>query len=193
MHNKRPHQMRCRPAFEMLCVHANGDVVCSIMDGRGDFVFGNVHDQSINEILSGSRYKQLQRLVLSAPDGYCPAIGKQCALKSIAVESEDQVPVRPLKYLALEPTTACNLRCLACPTRDFVPSISWRNAFKDGGIPFLCWDSARRVKQHLADAVQRAAPWLPDAVSLYLSAPSYSEAGSPTLGVGRFQFPLSSV
>jgi hypothetical protein len=34
--------VRCRHAFEFVCVHANGDVVCSIIDGRGDFVIGNV-------------------------------------------------------------------------------------------------------------------------------------------------------
>jgi len=30
--------VRCRHAFEAVCVHANGEVVCSIIDGRGDFV-----------------------------------------------------------------------------------------------------------------------------------------------------------
>jgi hypothetical protein len=32
--------MRCRHAFETVCIHANGDAVCSIIDGRGDFVRG---------------------------------------------------------------------------------------------------------------------------------------------------------
>jgi hypothetical protein len=28
--------MRCRNVFESVCVHANGEVVCSIIDSRGD-------------------------------------------------------------------------------------------------------------------------------------------------------------
>ncbi len=47
--------LRCRHAFESAAVHANGDVVCSIIDGRGDFVLGNVLTQSLGEILNGPR------------------------------------------------------------------------------------------------------------------------------------------
>ena len=72
--------LRCRHAFEYACVHANGEVVCSIIDGRGDFVIGNVHEQSLAEIFSGERARQLRRLVLSTEDAYCLAIGKRCPL-----------------------------------------------------------------------------------------------------------------
>ena len=34
-------------AFEALTVHVNGEVVCSIIDGRGDFVLGNVHPDTL--------------------------------------------------------------------------------------------------------------------------------------------------
>lgn len=56
---------RCRHAFEAATVHANGEVVCSIADGRGDFVLANVHERSIRDILSGARVRELRRLVLS--------------------------------------------------------------------------------------------------------------------------------
>jgi hypothetical protein len=72
--------VRCRHAFEAATVHANGEVVCSIIDGRGDFVLGNVHEESLREIVSGARARELRRLMLSAHDAYCPAIGKRCAL-----------------------------------------------------------------------------------------------------------------
>ena len=54
------HRLRCRQAFEGLCVHANGDVVCSIVDGRGEFVLGSVYEQSLGEILAGDRAKELR-------------------------------------------------------------------------------------------------------------------------------------
>jgi hypothetical protein len=60
--------VRCRHAFEAASVHANGEV-CSIIDGRGDFVLGNVHQQSIRDILTGARANELRRLMLSTP-GY---------------------------------------------------------------------------------------------------------------------------
>ena len=70
------HGVRCRNAFQSVCVHANGEVVCSIIDGRGDFVVGNVHEQSLVDILNGSRARELRALVLSTADSYCRAIGK---------------------------------------------------------------------------------------------------------------------
>src|SRR5436190_21264733 len=103
--------LRCRHAFEYACVHANGEVVCSIIDGRGDFVIGNVHEQSLAEIFSGERARQLRRLVLSTEDAYCLAIGKRCPLKSLPVDGHESDPP-VLRYLAIEPTTACDLRCL---------------------------------------------------------------------------------
>jgi hypothetical protein len=48
--NGRVAALRCRHAFETVCLHANGEVVCSIIDGRGGFVLGNVFDQPIVEI-----------------------------------------------------------------------------------------------------------------------------------------------
>jgi hypothetical protein len=63
--------LRCRHAFEYAVVHGNGEVVCSIIDGRGDFVLGNVHQQSLSEILDGPAARELRRLVLSTPGSYC--------------------------------------------------------------------------------------------------------------------------
>lgn len=60
--------LRCRHAFEFACVHAKRDVVCSIIDGRGDFVIGSIYEQSLSEIFTGARARELRRLVLSTTD-----------------------------------------------------------------------------------------------------------------------------
>lgn len=151
--------VRCRHAFEAATVHANGEVVCSIIDGRGDFVLGNVHDQSIHEILNGPRACELRELVLSTTDSYCRAIGKRCALKSIPFEPGEEVSTA-LRFLMIEPTTACDLRCLVCPVRDFSGDVTWRDAWRDGGAAFLLWDGTRRAKQYAADTTRRLLPML---------------------------------
>lgn len=140
-------------------MHANGEVVCSIIDGRGDFVIGNVHQQSLSDIFNSARAQELRQLVLSTNDSYCRAIGKPCPLKSLPFERGEDIPVR-LRFLAIEPTTACDLRCLSCPVRDFTGDVTWRDAYRDGGVSFLLWDGLRRSKQHAADAVRRALPLL---------------------------------
>lgn len=150
-------RVRCRHAFEYLCVHANGDVVCSIIDGRGDFVLGNVFRQSLPDIIGSTRASELRRLVLSTSDSFCAAIGKRCPLKTLAVETGEPPPAR-IRFLAIEPTTACDLRCLACPIRGIAGDITWRDAYRDGGPSFLLWDGLRRTKQHAADATRRACP-----------------------------------
>jgi len=154
-----PGRLRCRHAFEYAVVHANGEVVCSIIDGRGDFVIGNIHEQSLSDILSGPRAQELRRLVLSTSDSYCAAIGKRCPLKSIAQDSGD-APSSVLRFLAIETTTACDLRCLSCPVRDFTGDVTWRHAYRDGGASFLIWDAVRRSKQHAADVLRYAFPSL---------------------------------
>src|SRR5216684_3002231 len=151
--------LRCRHAFEFACVHANGDVVCSIIDGRGDFPIGNVYQQSLTDMFAGARAQELRRLVLSTGDSYCAAIGKHCPLKSIPFEAGEDPRVR-IRFLAIEPTTACDLRCLSCPVRDFTGDVTWRDAYRDGGVSFLLWDSLRRSKQHAADGMRRAFPLL---------------------------------
>jgi pyruvate-formate lyase-activating enzyme len=151
--------LRCRHAFEFACVHANGDVVCSIIDGRGDFVIGSIYEQSLSEIFTSARARELRRLVLSTTDSYCPAIGKICPLKSVPFKSGEEPPVR-IRFLAIEPTTACDLRCLSCPVRDFTGDVTWRDAYHDGGMSFLMWDGLRRSKQHAADGIRRAIPLL---------------------------------
>jgi pyruvate-formate lyase-activating enzyme len=153
------HALRCRNAFQSVCVHANGEVVCSIIDGRGDFVVGNVHEQSLSDILGGSRARELRALVRSTADSYCCAIGKACPLKTIPVAADEDVDTT-LRYLVIEPSTACDLKCLACPVRDFKPSVTWTDAYHDGGVRFLVWDGLRRTKQHVADGVRRTLPAL---------------------------------
>jgi MoaA/NifB/PqqE/SkfB family radical SAM enzyme len=145
--------MRCRHAFETVCVHANGDLVCSIIDGRGDFVLGNVYENHLRDIFFGPRYAQLRELVLSTSDGYCRAIGKTCPLKQVPVASGEAVAATP-RFLQIEPTTACDLRCLSCPVRDFDASLGMADSFRDGGVAFGVWDGVRRLKQHAADAVR---------------------------------------
>lgn len=168
---KKPNEqaMRCRPAFEMICVHANGDVVCSIMDGRGDFVLGNVYKETLAEIFAGERCRQMRELVLSTSDTFCRTIGKNCCLKTVPAAVGEEAEAVTLKYLAIEPTTACNLRCLVCPTRDFSSALSWRDAYRDGGLPFFAWDIPRRLKQHAVDFLRSAFPNLPEARSLGLT------------------------
>ena len=147
---------RCRHAFEALTVHANGDVVCSIIDGRGDFVLGNVHSASLTDIFQGPRYAELRRLVLSTHDSFCRAIGKHCPLKTIPQDERVEMEPPRLRFLQLEPTTACDLRCLSCPVRDFDRTLGWRDAYRDGGVRFLAWDATRRFKQHISFALTSA-------------------------------------
>lgn len=149
--------LRCRHAFEALAVHANGEVVCSIIDGRGEFVLGNVHHESLHDILDGTRMRDLRRLMLSRRDSFCPAVGKRCPLKSIPTRDQEEVPTS-LRFLMIEPTTACDLRCLTCPVRAFTGDVTWRDAYRDGGVSFAVWDGARRAKQYAADAVRRILP-----------------------------------
>jgi hypothetical protein len=149
--------VRCRHAFETLSIHANGDAVCSIIDGSGDFVLGNVHRQSLQAILSGPRIRELRRLVLSSRDSYCPAVGRRCPLKTILTDANESVPVS-LRYLMIEPTTACDLRCLSCPVRDIAGDVTVRDAYADGGFAFMMWDGLRRAKQHIADGLHPLIP-----------------------------------
>jgi pyruvate-formate lyase-activating enzyme len=168
--------LRCHHAFETVCVHANGDLVCSIIDGRGDFVLGNVHEESLPAIFGGARYRQLRDLVLSTDDAYCRAIGKGCPLKTIPVPAGEAVGTGSIRFLQIEPTTACDLRCLSCPVRDFDTSLGWRESLRDGGLEFLMWDAPRRLKQRAADVLgwlvpplRRLEPWqLPRAAALLL-------------------------
>lgn len=143
----------------MATVHANGEVVCSIIDGRGDHVIGNVFRDSLTDVFRSARATALRDLVLSTSDDYCRAIGKRCPLKSIPVDPQTE-PTVTLRYLAIEPTSSCDLRCLSCPVRDFSGDVSWRDAWRDGGLSFLMWDGLRRAKQHAADAVRRVVPSL---------------------------------
>lgn len=157
-----PARLRCRHAFEAASVHANGDVVCSIIDGRGDFILGNVHEAPLPAILAGPRARALRDLVLSTSDHYCRAVGKTCALKTLPAPAGEDIATT-LRFLAIEPTTTCDLRCLSCPVRDIAGDTSWRDAYRDGGAAFLAWDGLRRAKQHAADAVQALLPtaWIP--------------------------------
>lgn len=150
-------QLRCRHAFEALTVHANGEVVCSIIDGRGEFVVGNVYRQSLCDILNGDRLSDLRRLMQSRADSYCPAVARRCPLKNIPTTADERVEAR-LRFLMIEPTTACDLRCLTCPVRDFSGDVGWRDAFRDGGVTFAAWDGLRRAKQRGADLIRRAFP-----------------------------------
>ena len=69
-----PGRLRCRHAFEYAVVHANGEVVCSIIDGRGDFVIGNIQEQSLSDILSGPRAQELRAWCSRPPIGNAPPL-----------------------------------------------------------------------------------------------------------------------
>lgn len=170
--------LRCIHAFDTLSIHANGDAVCSIIDGRGSFVLGNVHSQSIGGIFLGDRARELRRLVLSSPGAFCPAVGLDCPLKTMEAEPGGEPPVR-LRCLQIEPTTDCDLRCLACLVRDLSGDVGWLDAWRDGGAAFLVWDGLRRAKQHAVDALR----WLPP--SRGGRPPAGSGALAASLGRGR--------
>ncbi|MEP7116183.1 MAG: hypothetical protein ABI880_01270 [Acidobacteriota bacterium] len=48
------------------------------------------------------------------------------------VRADDAVEVS-LRFLAIEPTTVCDVRCLSCPVRDISGDVTWRDAYRDGG------------------------------------------------------------
>ena len=146
----------CRHAFEYACVHANGDVVCSITDARGSYVLGNVYQSSLADIFQSARAEQLRRLMQSTAASFCGAIGRSCPHKNL--RPDEAVHDVRLRYLAIEPSTACDLRCLACPVRDFSGDVTWRHAYADGGLRFFLWDVARRSKQHAADRLNHFLP-----------------------------------
>jgi pyruvate-formate lyase-activating enzyme len=135
-----------------MCVLANGDVACSICDGRADFVLGNVYEESPTAIFNGPRYRKLRQLVLQGDGRFCPASGRDCLLKDVeAAEKEPQASKTP-RSLQIEPTTACNLRCLTCLVRDIHPV---RGQSGDGDRRFRLWDRARRTKQGLAPILRQ--------------------------------------
>jgi len=144
--------LRCWHAFEHMCVLANGDVTCSICDGRGDFVLGNVCSETPSAIFNGPRYQALRRLMLSGSGRYCPASGRTCLLKEIERDGSEAETGNMVRSLQIEPTTACNLRCLTCLVRDIHPV---RDQGGDGDLRFRAWDRARRIKQKLAPLVRR--------------------------------------
>jgi pyruvate-formate lyase-activating enzyme len=76
----------------------------------------------------------------------------------VPVHEGEVDPAAEIRFVQIEPTTACDLRCLACPVRDFSPAIKWRNAYTDGGFAFLVWDGLRRAKQLLASELRRRVP-----------------------------------
>jgi pyruvate-formate lyase-activating enzyme len=144
--------LKCWHAFEHMCVLANGDVACSICDGRGDFVLGNVHSEAPSAIFNGPRYRELRRLMLSGEGPYCPATGRNCLLKEREVEGGEAETGNTVRSLQIEPTTNCNLRCLTCLVRDIHPV---RDQGEDGDLRFRMWDTARRAKQGLAPLARR--------------------------------------
>ncbi len=150
-----------------MCVLANGDVVCSICDGRADFVLGNVSSETPTAIFNGPRYRLLRRLMLSGGGRYCPATGRNCLLKDKEEEAVGETEAeKRVRSLQIEPTTACNLRCLTCLVRDIHPV---RGQGRDGDLRFRVWDRARRIKQGLAPLVRK----LPGLGAPYPSGPTW--------------------
>jgi pyruvate-formate lyase-activating enzyme len=148
----RARALKCWHAFEHMCVLANGDVACSICDGRGDFVLGNVYSETPTAIFNGPRYRTLRRLMLSGRGCYCPATGRACLLKEVEEDGSEAETGNTVRSLQIEPTTACNLRCLTCLVRDIHPV---RGQGGDGDLRFRAWDRTRRVKQRLAPLARR--------------------------------------
>src|SRR5262249_19975874 len=116
----------CRHAFENTRVHAHGQGGCRNHGGRRAHRLADLHEQSLPDIFNGDRARDLRRLVLSTGDDYCRAIAKRCPLKNMSIGPGDDFSAA-LRYLAIEPTTACDLRCLVCPVRDFSGDVTWRD------------------------------------------------------------------
>jgi pyruvate-formate lyase-activating enzyme len=144
--------VKCWHAFEHMCVLANGEVACSICDGRADFVLGSVYSESPSAIFNAPRYRMLRRLMLSGEGPFCPATGRNCLLKKEERKGSEAETGHTVRSLQIEPTTACNLRCLTCLVRDIHPV---RGQGSDGDLRFRVWDRARRAKQGLAPFVRR--------------------------------------
>jgi pyruvate-formate lyase-activating enzyme len=115
-------------------------------------VLGNVYSEPPTAIFNGERYKKLRRLVLSGEGRYCPAAGRNCLLKGMTVDGRESESGHTVRSLQIEPTTACNLRCLTCLVRDIHPA---RGQATDGDTRFRVWNRARRAKQGLAPLVRR--------------------------------------
>ena len=184
--------LRCRHAFEAASVHANGEVVCSIIDGRGDFVLGNVHTESIRDILSGPRPASCDNS--SCRPRIPPAIarpsGTLCAQEhSGGGRRRRRHPA--LRFLAIEPTTAWTALSRLSGSRLHGGDVTWRDAFRDGGAAFLVWDGVRRGKQHAADAVLRALPMLQSpTIAGSVARRRTAAAGSHSRHAGRGTLPI---
>ncbi|QQR73399.1 MAG: radical SAM protein [Holophagales bacterium] len=112
--------MICRMIFDELCVHANGDLVCSCADPPGRRVFGNVHRDRIDEVYNGPLYRAARSDQLAAAgDSYCPVIESFCGGRVSRPTADDQATGRVVRVLQLEPISRCNLRCPECPTTSF--------------------------------------------------------------------------
>jgi len=110
----------CRPLFDEICVLANGDIVCSCADPGAMRIYGNIHRDRLADVYDGAMYRELRGWQLaSKPDRWCPATGCSCPLRVSRATVLDTVENRVPRMLQLEPISACNLRCPACPATEF--------------------------------------------------------------------------
>lgn len=110
----------CRMIFEELCVLATGEIVCSCGDPAGLAVYGNVHQDRVEEVFRGRRYRRMRRWQLEAARGsFCPVVRARCGGRVSRATARDTEAGRAIRVLQLEPTSRCNLRCPGCPVSNF--------------------------------------------------------------------------
>ncbi len=115
--------MICRPVFQEMSIHANGDIVCSCADPTGMRVYGNVYRDRIADVFNGPMYRAIRKWQLaSRPDCWCPVINSNCAGRITRATEIDQPDGRQVKMLQLEPVSFCNLRCPSCPVTTHFPA-----------------------------------------------------------------------
>jgi len=68
----RANDIPCISLWGTFCVHVDGKAILCCMDSRGDYVMGDVTEQSIREIWTGDRYRQVRELHLAGKRATLP-------------------------------------------------------------------------------------------------------------------------
>jgi wyosine [tRNA(Phe)-imidazoG37] synthetase (radical SAM superfamily) len=103
----------CKELFREVCILANGEVVCSSVDGIGRNVLGNIYQDHIKDIFNGKNYRESRQKILeSGDDSHCPVLRYNCCHKTSLLSELDNEP--KIEVIMLETTSYCNLKCPSC-------------------------------------------------------------------------------
>ena len=115
----------CSAPWDGFTVHQSGDVFVCDMISHGEFgrtlFLGNLHEQSITEILEGPRLEEIRgkHLTGSVDDLACSHCDKfgSCNVyqHGVPMDRETRQPIFKVKRLELGITDLCNMRCIMCP------------------------------------------------------------------------------